>query len=92
MENSTLDMDYVSGANNIKTTYNYTGTIGQANLGVRILDPNVGLMSFLNISYVSAIGETIDAKVNVGGSEGVLDVVDVSKSNIHASLGFGFIF
>lgn len=91
LENTTLEMQYNNGSDTV-TTYNYSGMAAHVSLGIRILDPGVGLMSFFNLSYINSMNEEIEAKAKVGGTEGALNVVDVSKSNIFASLGFGFIF
>lgn len=91
LENSTFEMKYNNGSDTV-TTYNYSGMAAHASLGIRVLDPIVGLMSFFNVSYINSMSEDIEAKAKVGGTEGLLNIVDVSKSNIYASLGFGFIF
>jgi hypothetical protein len=92
-ETSIYEMNYTtSGSQGVKTSYNYTGMILDTNLGIRVLDPEVGLMSFFNISFLSPSSETIDAKVLVSSTEGTLNPGKLEKSSILFSLGFGFIF
>lgn len=91
-ESAQYEMVYESGVNSITTLYDYTGLLADINMGARLLDPEAEMMSFVNVSYINPMSETVDAKATVGTAEGVLNVVGLEKSKVLVSLGFGFLF
>ena len=89
-ENSEYQLEYNGSASVV--THDYEGQNGFAQVGVRVLDPQLGMMSYFGIDYRILGNETSRGQIQNGNSPISLGKSEITVNELIAKLGFGFLF
>ena len=87
-------LEYSSGGSSVSVVTQSSGLELVPSLGIRVLDPHAGMMSFISVGMVQSLSTEVSRVSTVDGTvdAGSTDLGEVKIDSLQIQVGFGFFF